>query len=332
MPGAIWVFAEHSGGTPTGLTLEAMAAGRELALATGGELTAVVTAAGGGEAAVPDGLALAAAALVIEGAGLDTPAPSLQAAALAAAARDCRPQAIIIPLSNQSLGIGPALAEMTGGAYVNSCRGIRFEGGRLTAECTLYGGKMIAVVRPRAEPAIFGLLPGFRPPESGRAPGRPAGIGRLAPELAGAHPRFVEWIEPVADEVNLTAVDILVAVGRGLQGRENLEIAEELAGVMGGAVCGSRPAIDQGWLPLSRQVGKSGATVKPKLYLAAGISGAPEHVEGMRNAELIVAINTDPAAPIFQVAHYGIVGDVLEVLPALSRAARARRSERAQNG
>jgi electron transfer flavoprotein alpha subunit len=90
-------------------------------------------------------------------------------------------------------------------------------------------------------------------------------------------------------------------------------------------VCGSRPVIDQGWLPLSRQVGKSGATVKPKLYLVAGISGAPEHVEGMKAGDLIVAVNTDPEAPIFQFAHYGFVGDALEVLPALAEAVRARK-------
>jgi electron transfer flavoprotein alpha subunit len=100
-------------------------------------------------------------------------------------------------------------------------------------------------------------------------------------------------------------------------------LAEELAEVLGGAVCGSRPVIDQGWLPLSRQVGKSGVTVKPKLYLAAGVSGAPEHVEGMKGSDLIIAINTDPEAPIFNTAHYGIVADVVDVLPALAQALRA---------
>ena len=101
--------------------------------------------------------------------------------------------------------------------------------------------------------------------------------------------------------------------------------AEEIATALGGAVCGSRPVIDQGWLPLSRQVGKSGATVKPKFYLAAGISGAPEHVEGMTNSDVIIAINTDPDAPIFSVAHYGMVADCLDVLPALVETVAAKR-------
>lgn len=332
MPNPIWVIVERFGGVPTDLTLEAMAVGKELAEASGCELIVAITTETGGEQAVPEGLGLASAAVVIEGAGLDLPLPSLQAAALAAAMRASTPQAVIVPLSNLSLGIGPALAELTGGASINFCRDIRIEDGRLTAECMLYGGKMIATARPTAEPAIFGLWPGSRLPDSGRAAGRPARIERISPEFPAAQSRFIEWIEPEAGEVNLNGMEVLVAIGRGLQGPENLELAEELAEVMQGAVCGSRPAIDQGWLPLSRQVGKSGATVKPKLYLAAGISGAPEHVEGMRNAELIVAINTDPAAPIFQVAHYGIVGDALDVLPALTKAARAKRGEHAHHG
>jgi len=116
-----------------------------------------------------------------------------------------------------------------------------------------------------------------------------------------------------------------VSVGRGIQTKDNIELAEELAAALGGAVSASRPVIDQGWLPMTRQVGKSGATVKPKLYLAAGISGAPEHVEGMKNAELIIAVNTDPQAPIFSVAHYGIIGETVEILPALTEAVKARK-------
>jgi len=130
----------------------------------------------------------------------------------------------------------------------------------------------------------------------------------------------------VDEDVDITRVPILVAVGRGIQRKENLPLAEELAGLLAGAVCASRPVIDQGWLPLSRQVGKSGMIVKPSLYLALGISGAPEHLEGMRNAELIVAVNTDGGAPIFNVAHYGIVGDMFEVIPALMTQLRQRKA------
>jgi electron transfer flavoprotein alpha subunit len=120
-------------------------------------------------------------------------------------------------------------------------------------------------------------------------------------------------------------------VGRGIQQQDNLALAEELATALGGAVCASRPVVDQGWLPATRQVGKSGMTVRPKLYLAFGISGAPEHVEGMQSAELIVAVNTDPKAPIFDAAHYGAELDALDLLPALAEAATARKGEASQS-
>jgi len=114
-------------------------------------------------------------------------------------------------------------------------------------------------------------------------------------------------------------------VGRGISSEANIEVAEDLAAALGGAVCGSRPIIDQGWLPLVRQVGKSGVTVKPRLYVAAGVSGAPEHVEGMKDSELIIAVNTDAGAPIFSVAHFGVVDDATDVLEALAEAVKARK-------
>ena len=110
-----------------------------------------------------------------------------------------------------------------------------------------------------------------------------------------------------------------MAVGRGIQQEDNMEVAEELAKALGGELAASRPIVDQGWLPATRQVGKSGMKVKPKCYLALGISGAPEHVEGMKDADLIIAVNTDPRAPIFQVADWSIVGDLHEIVPEMTR-------------
>jgi electron transfer flavoprotein alpha subunit len=130
--------------------------------------------------------------------------------------------------------------------------------------------------------------------------------------------RFKQLIEPEVADVDITKQDILVSVGRGIQSADNLELVEELARALGGALASSRPIVDNHWLPKSRQVGKSGSTVKPKLYFAVGISGAPEHLEGMRDAGLIIAINTDPKAPIFNVAHYGITADLFDVVPALT--------------
>jgi len=136
---------------------------------------------------------------------------------------------------------------------------------------------------------------------------------------------FRKFIEPAVSDVDITKQDVLVGVGRGLQSQDNLPLAEDLAAALGGAVCASRPVIDQGWIPLSRQVGKSGFSVKPRLYLALGISGAPEHVEGMLGSQLTIAVNTDPQAPIFDVAQYGVCGDLLELVPVLLDKLKARK-------
>jgi len=132
-----------------------------------------------------------------------------------------------------------------------------------------------------------------------------------------AYRKFIEYVEAAIGEVDITQADIIVAVGRGIKERENLPIAEELANSIGGVLACSRPIVDAGWLPKDRQVGSSGKTVKPKLYIAAGISGAFQHITGMKGADTIVAINKDPNAPIFNEADYGIVGDLFKVVPAL---------------
>ena len=124
--------------------------------------------------------------------------------------------------------------------------------------------------------------------------------------------------EPETGDVDISTEPLLIAVGRGIQLEDNIELAEELAEAIGGVVCASRPVVDQGWLPTSRLVGKSGYQVKPKIYLALGISGAPEHTEGMTASETIIAINTDPAAPIFNIAKYGVVEDIFDLVPVLT--------------
>jgi len=174
---------------------------------------------------------------------------------------------------------------------------------------------------------LIAVVPGSFPRPEASAAGRPEvqdiPLPATLPEL---RIKFRKLIEPPPGDVDITQVPVLVAVGRGIQNPDNLPMAEKLAEVLGGAVCASRPVIDQGWLPLTRQVGKSGMTVKPKLYLAFGISGAPEHWEGMKNSELIVAVNTDPAAPIFDVAKYGTTADLFDLVPVLTEKIREAKS------
>jgi electron transfer flavoprotein alpha subunit len=184
--------------------------------------------------------------------------------------------------------------------------------------CQLYAGKITARVRFDGGRGIATVVAGAFPAVAGEMPGSPS-IERLPPAASDDRVRFRRLIRPEAGDVDITRQPILVSVGRGIGEAENLGAAEALAAVLGGAVSSSRPIADAGWLPRTRQVGKSGLRVKPRLYFALGISGAPEHLEGMRDAELIVAVNTDPHAPIFGVAHYGAVADILEVMPALTQ-------------
>jgi len=169
-------------------------------------------------------------------------------------------------------------------------------------------------------PAVALVVPGCFDEEAGKSGGR----GEIVPlrppgALESRRVEFVSAAAPDPNELDLTKFDRIVCVGRGIGGADKIPVAAELAAVLGAEIAGSRPVIDSGWLPKARQVGKSGTKVKPKLYIAAGVSGAPEHLEGMKGAECIIAVNSDPKAPIFDVAHYGTNCDLFELLPALTQ-------------
>jgi electron transfer flavoprotein alpha subunit len=323
MAGEIWVFIEQWRGQVSDISYELLALGREVAGSLGAPLEAVLL--GHNAQGLAATLGQADRVLYADHPTLAEPVTEPCAEALAQLVRARAPRCILVPMTNVTLGIGTLLAARLGASCINFVSDVRVRDGRLEARCVLYGGKIEATVSPASEPAVLGIWPGSRPPDQGRSEATPP-VEAVPVSLPDAPPvRLKRYIEPEAGDVDLTQQDVLVGVGRGIQSQDNVELAEELAHVLGGAVCGSRPVIDQGWLPLARQIGKSGLTVKPKLYLAAGISGAPEHVEGMKGSGLIVAINTDPRAPIFNVAHYGIVADVLDVLPALTEAVQARK-------
>ncbi len=323
MTNPVWVVAEQWQGRLTDITFEALALGRETADALGVPLQAVLL--GHEAAALAESLGCADAVLYAEHPALKDPIPELHADVLAALVAERQPQIILTPLTNITMDTCALLAARLGVPGINFTVDLKVEEGAVEARCLLYGGKIEARVRAHSRPAVLGLWPGTRPAEKGRSE-QPARVERVAAAPpADGRVQLKHYLEPEAGDVDLTKQDVLVAVGRGIQSKDNLELAEELAQALGGAVCGSRPVIDQGWLPLSRQVGKSGVIVKPKLYVAVGISGAPEHVEGMKDSALIVAFNTDPRAPIFNIAHYGVVSDALELLPALTEAVRARK-------
>lgn len=319
MAGPICVLAEQWRGGLSETTYEVLALGREVADDLGAQLQAVLL--GHQRRELAQRLGKADSVLYVDHPRLAEATTETQAQALLQAVRAERPRAVLIPLTNVTLGVGTLLGAELGTAAVNFCVDLRVAAGRLEAHCLLYGGKIEATVVPAQEPVVLGIWPGARSPDSGRAEGRTPPVKDMSVELpAEGAVQFKRYLEPEKGDVDITQQDVLVGVGRGIQNEANVALADELAKVLGGAVCGSRPVIDQGWLPLSRQVGKSGLTVKPKLYLALGISGAPEHVEGMRDASLIVAVNSDARAPIFNIAHFGIVADALDVVPALQEA------------
>lgn len=309
------MIAEHMGGTLADITLELVAAAQPVAGALGCGVEVLL--AGHGVGGLAAGIGGAARVLLAEDPRLEHFTPEAHVAVAAAVVRERSPRLVLVGNTSQGMDLAPALAAALDRPLVGYVKALRVEDGQVSGTCSLYGGKIdVTVAVP--EGAVCTVLSGAAPADAGRA-GEPPAVERIAAADTGVgRVRFRMLHEPEAGDVDITRVDVLVSVGRGIGDPGNIALAEELAAVLGGAVAASRPVVDSGWLPRSRQVGKSGLTVKPRCYIAAGISGAPEHLEGMRDAALIIAINTDPAAPIFDVAHYGAVADALEVLPALT--------------
>lgn len=323
MPGDILVVAEHLRGQLAGIALEMVAAARELAgpLQAGVEVLLM----GHGVEPLASGIAGADRILVVDDPRLEHFTPQTHAAVTAAVAQERGSRLILVGNTSEGMDVAPAVAARLELPLVAYCRSLRVEGDEVVATSSLYGGKIEATV-PVPERAVLTVLSGIARAEAARADGAAPVVRIPMPPGAAdaARVRFKALHEPEAGDVDITRMDVLVSVGRGIGDAANIPLAEEVARLLGGAVSASRPVVDNGWLPKTRQVGKSGLTVKPRCYIAAGISGAPEHLEGMRDASLIIAINTDPQAPIFDVAHYGAVADVLEVLPALADRLRER--------
>ena len=221
-----------------------------------------------------------------------------------------QPRAVLLGHTSMGMDVASGLSARLELPLVSQCHSFSPNGKFVSQIC---GGKIMAEGDLPGPTALVTMVPGGFKPEEGQSAEPPQVVSRTAPELAGLRVTLKQYLEPEAGDVEISKEPILIAVGRGVQTEDNIELATELAEALGGVVCASRPVVDQGWLSTSRLVGKSGKQGKPKLYLALGISGAPEHVESITGSEMIVAINTDPAAPIFDVAQYGAEIDLLDL-------------------
>jgi electron transfer flavoprotein alpha subunit len=286
-----------------------LAFARPVADATGGDL--VVLLAGDAQSG---GEELTAADVVLEVShpALSPYLPEAHQAVLAAAIRERSPAVVVLENTTAGIDLGAAVAAAADLPFVGYCLELALEDGQARSVSGIYAGQLHAAARVPL-PAVFAVNTTALH-ESPQAAGRGERV-ELAPppELEALKTTFVEPVEPPDEGIDLTKAERIVCVGRGVGSAENIEIAEELTEALGAQLGASRPVIDSGWLPKVRQVGKSGAHVTPELYLSLGVSGAPEHVEGMQGAELIVAVNTDPGAAIFHVADYGAVADLFDV-------------------
>lgn len=318
----VLAFVEIRNGEIQPISFEILGAARQLADALGARVDAL--ALGGDAEALAPELKCADAIVSISHDALRRYVPEAALAALVEVVNARSPLAVVFAYDAAGLDLAPALALRTGRAQIGYVQKLAVEGGEIHAESQAHGGKLLVTTRAPL-PAVITIMPGAF------AEAEPSGSAEIvelpAPaKLDALRMQFVSEAAPDLSGFDLAAAEKIVCVGRGVKDQDTLAAAREMAAALGAEIAGSRPIIDNGWLPKERQVGKSGRTVKPKLYIALGVSGAPEHLEGMSGAELIVAVNTDEKAPIFGSAHFGANCDVKEFIPALSERLKASRA------
>ena len=319
----ILVLAEQRGGVLNPQSIEVVVAGQQLAAALGADLD-IGLIGGDIEAAAAELANVSAGRLfLISDAALEPYRAETQDRAARALVGELTPQYVLSPHTYLVRDFVPRLAASFKRMLINDCIGFRHENGQTVFQRQLFGGKVNAdVVATGDQPHFISFQAGaFRADELKTVEGGAATQTMDAGLDAGQiRSRADDPVHELADGVDLTNADIIVSVGRGIQDEKNIALAEQLAKSLDAEVGASRPVCDAGWISADHQVGSSGQTVAPKLYLALGISGSIQHMVGAKGSKTIAAINTDPKAPIFKSADYGIVGDVLEVVPELIKA------------
>jgi electron transfer flavoprotein alpha subunit/NAD-dependent dihydropyrimidine dehydrogenase PreA subunit len=319
----VWVFAEQRNNKIEPVVYELLGEGAKLAAKLGQKLCAVLLGSQVQEAAKD---------LVAHGADIvylveDPVLASFQedpySRVMVKLIQEEKPDIILIGATTVGRSIGPKVATEIKTGLTADCTGLEIDQEKrlLLQTRPAFGGNIMAtIICPNNRPQMSTVRHKVMK-KAVKAPNHQGEIitKKFEPKMLDSRTKIIKFVEETAKTVNLTEADIIVSGGRGMGGAENFKLLEELARVLGGAVGASRAAVDSGWMPYSHQVGQTGRTVCPKLYIACGISGAIQHLVGMQSSDVIVAINKDPGAPIFKVATYGIEGDVFTILPELTK-------------
>ena len=319
----ILVLVEHAAGKIDSITTQLLAVGSRLAEQLGVKLVA---------AAIGHRLESVAEALqdsgtdkivLVDDPALNLPPAEVQAHVMAEVARQIDPRLVLIGYSLVGMELTPAIATKLGMNAWTNCVNVELRDGAVTVTRPLFDSTMHAqIALEENETAVIALQKGsFAARES---TSKQATVESLSVDVKSipSRSKVLEITEEPRGDVDIAKAEIIVSVGRGIGNEDKIHFTAELADALDGVLACSRPIVDVGWLPRERQVGASGKTVTPKVYVACGISGAIQHLTGMREARRIIAINKDPNAPIFQVAHVGVVGDLFEIVPALTKAAK----------
>ncbi len=314
----ILVLAEHRQNQLRDITFEMLTKARELAEKTGAEITAVIL----GKEVKGHAQSLieyAQNVLVVQDSKLEYFNSEAYKMVLSNLINDRNPSLVMMGHTSYGIDLAPRLATALKLPLATDCIDLAFENVTLVVTRQMYGGKVnVKATVQKAQTYIVTIRQATFAPEKPTPP-MSGQISEIASPLTQeiTEKRFIQYVLPPPGGVDITAAEKLVGIGRGIKDSANMPMMEELAKTVGGVLACSRPIVDKGWLPTDRQVGTSGKTVKPKLYIAFGISGAFQHVLGMKSSDLIIAVNKDPKAPIFSFADYGVVEDLFKIVPPL---------------
>ncbi len=319
MANGILVFTEHRDETLNKTSFEAVAAAQALGEALGQDVSAVLL--GSGAQGLAEEVAAYALSKVVyaDNSKLARYTPDGYTDAMERVIRALEPQYVIMPHTYLVRDYAPKLAARFGKGLISDCIRAKISEGKVTFTRRIFLGKMDADVVSDGEPPVFATFQsGAYRGDQAQKGSASAPVETMQVEVGEVRMEPEAPFQEVKQAVDLSKADIIIAIGRGIKSKDNIELAEKLAAALGGDIAASRPICDAEWLPIDRQIGSSGQTVAPKLYIALGISGAIQHLVGMKNSGTIVAINKDPEAPIFDIADYGIVGDLFDAVPVLT--------------